>query len=205
MISISLLLPLRILSTVASSLTSFFCSSSELLFLMLPLLLFLCLPPRLKKLFTAELIGAALLVLLTSPAGVWFATDSSSAEFLAHVLGLISADYFSASADANPAVSVSMFMLSKTSFSVLMVKVVGQITGGYTAFRSSAAFAHLFSLPPLPGPAIPAKASPELFEDCFIDEFFSTFFLLIAIYVLNWVLTFDRKDARVNYVIKKVR
>lgn len=94
----------------------------------------------------------------------------------------------------NPAVTVSMWSLNKCSYTEAFVRIAGQMGGGLVAFPLFHYMSEKLNLTPFGGPEFSDNDA-----DAFLSEFFATFLLMWAIYILNWEFHFGKY----HYIIKQ--
>ena len=139
-----------------------------------------------------EFIGTFLMIGLTFTPGKWIGASSQALAWSAHAVGVVAADYIGGGPHVNPAVSVSMFSLGKCDYTEMFVRICGSMTAGLLAFPAFLMLSNNFGLEELGGPEFHVVDENDDGVDGFFNEFFSTFLLLVAIYVLNFELDFGK-------------
>ena len=81
----------------------------------------------------------------------------------------------------NPAVTVSMWSLGKCTYTEAFVRIAGQMGGGLVSFPLFQFVSEQFNLTPFGGP----EFSQENNVDAFLSEFFASFLLMWAIYIVR--------------------
>jgi glycerol uptake facilitator-like aquaporin len=81
----------------------------------------------------------------------------------------------------NPAVSVSMWALGKTTYTECFVRIAGQMGGGLVSFPFFYEVSDYFQLTPFGGP----EYSQDNDVEAFLSEFLATFFLMWTIYTVR--------------------
>ena len=84
--------------------------------------------------FTDEFIGTVLMIGLTFSPGKWIATTSTLAAWAVHAVGVVAADKIGGGQHVNPSVSLAMFSLGKCSYTEMLVRIAGAMSGGLCAF-----------------------------------------------------------------------
>jgi len=149
--------------------------------------------------FRHEFVGTLLMIILTFSAGKWIGKESLRMAWSSHLLGVIAADYIGDGPHVNPAVTVSMLSLGKCNYSEAYVRICAQLAGGLVSFPLFHAFANLMEWEPFGGPEFNQEEVDEHATEAFLSEFFATFLLCFAIYILNWEVHFGTY----HYVIKQ--
>jgi glycerol uptake facilitator-like aquaporin len=147
-----------------------------------------------------EFFGALLMVLFTFSPGKWIGTQSQAIEWGSHAVGVVGADKIGGGPHVNPSVSVCMFALGKCSYTECVVRIAGHMAGGLLAFPLAQLIAESFGWTPLGGPEYSADPVTDDASAGVYNEFLATFFLLIAIYVLNFEVNFGK----FHYWIKQI-
>ncbi|KAG7344750.1 MIP family channel protein [Nitzschia inconspicua] len=145
--------------------------------------------------YVKEFVGTMLMVGFTFSAGKWIGQDSWMVAWAIHAVGVVLADYFGGGQMVNPAVTVSMWSLEKCNYTECFVRIAGQMGGGLVAFPLFHAVSNQFQLTPFGGPEFKKENDVE----AFLSEFTATFFLMWAIYLLNWEMNFGDY----HYIIKQ--
>mmetsp|Transcript_394 Transcript_394/g.552 ORF Transcript_394/g.552 Transcript_394/m.552 type:complete len:280 (-) Transcript_394:2186-3025(-) len=140
------------------------------------------------KEFRMEFVGSLLMIACTFSAGKWIGSEDMSTAWFAHFLGVIAADYFGGGPHVNPAVTLSMWCLGKSTYTEAYVRVGAQMAGGLVAFPLFHMLSDIFEWTPFGGPEF--SEDEEHPVEAFLSELGATFLLLILIYVLNWELNF---------------
>jgi glycerol uptake facilitator-like aquaporin len=83
----------------------------------------------------------------------------------------------------NPAVSVSMWALGKTTYTECIVRIAGQMGGGLVSFPFFHEVSNYFQLTPFGGP----EFSRDNDVEAFLSEFLATFFLMWVIYTVRGI------------------
>ena len=96
----------------------------------------------------------------------------------------------------NPGVTCTMFALGKCSYTEAYVRIAAQLGGGLVAFPLYHAISETMKWTPFGGPEFDMQ---NKVIEASISECTATFFLLIAIYILNWELHFGKY----HYIIKQ--
>jgi glycerol uptake facilitator-like aquaporin len=148
------------------------------------------------KAYRDEFIGTIMMICFTFSAGKWIGQDSISVAWACHVVGVIAADYLSGGQQVNPAVTLSMWALEKINYTEAFVRIAGQMGGGLISFPLFHALSDTLKLKPFGGPEFKMENNAE----AAMSEFVATYWLLWAIYILNWELNFGR----FHYIIKQV-
>lgn len=131
--------------------------------------------------YTKEFIGSVLMIGFTFSAGKWIGQNSIEIAWTFHAIGVIAADYFGGGQQVNPAVTLSMWALGKCDYTEAFVRVAGQMGGGLISFPLFHALAETLKWEPLGGPEFNMSAD----ADAFLSEYFSTFLLMWAIYIVS--------------------
>lgn len=145
--------------------------------------------------YVREFIGTMLMIGFTFSAGKWIGQDDIMIAWSVHSVGVVLADYFGGGQQVNPAVTVSMWALGKVSYTEAFVRIAGQMGGGLVAFPFFQYVSEQTNLTPFGGP----EFSKENDVDAFLSEFFASFLLMWAIYILNWEFNFGSY----HYIIKQ--
>lgn len=145
--------------------------------------------------YVKEFWGTLLMVGFTFSAGKWIGADDIMIAWSVHSVGVILADYIGGGQHVNPAVTVSMWALGKITYTEGFVRIAGQMGGGLVAFPLFQFVSKQFNLTPFGGP----EFSQENDVDAFLSEFFASFLLMWAIYILNWEFNFGS----FHYIIKQ--
>jgi len=145
--------------------------------------------------YVKEFIGTVLMVGFTFSAGKWIGQDDVTIAWSVHSVGVVLADYIGGGQHVNPAVTVSMWSLGKCTYTEAFVRIAGQMGGGLVSFPLFQFVSEQFNLTPFGGP----EFSQENNVDAFLSEFFASFLLMWAIYILNWELNFGS----FHYIIKQ--
>jgi len=140
----------------------------------------------------SEFYGTLLMVFLTFSPGKWIGIDSTPIEWLCHAVGVITADYLAGGPHVNPAVSVTMYCLGKCCFTECYVRIMGGLAGGLVAFPLFLKFSSSMGWTELGGPEYELKDESDDASSAFLNEFLSTFFLIISIFLLNFELNFGK-------------
>lgn len=139
-----------------------------------------------------EFYGTLLMVFLTFSPGKWIGVDSTPLEWLCQAAGVVAADYLAGGPHVNPACSVCMFALGKCDYTECYVRIMGGLAGGLVAFPLFLAFSSSMGWNDLGGPEYEVKDESDDTSEAFLNEFLSTFFLLISIFILNFELNFGK-------------
>lgn len=139
-----------------------------------------------------EFYGTLLMVFLTFSPGKWIGLGSTPLEWLCHAAGVVASDYFSGGPHVNPAVSVCMFFLGKCDYTECYVRIMGSMAGGLIAFPAYLILSQSMGWNDLGGPEYELQDEGDDASGAFLNEFLSTFLLLIAIFILNWELNFGK-------------
>lgn len=140
--------------------------------------------------FKTEFVGTLLMILFTFSAGTWFFAENAYLAALLHLCGVVASDKLSGGMQVNPAASFAMLLLGKQSYTETVVKICGQLLGGFIAFPLFAAISSALSFPEFGGPSYTSSSSDAAFETAITHEFVSMTILLLGIFILNW----DFKD-----------
>ena len=138
-----------------------------------------------------EFIGTLLMIFLTFTPGKWIGEKSIAVAWTAHAIGVIAADKIGGGPHVNPMVSVTMWSLGKCSYTECLVRMAGAMLGGIVAFPLALQVSNTFGLSPLGGPEFSVKDDGSFASEMY-NEFFASFFLLLAIFALNWELNFGK-------------
>ena len=103
--------------------------------------------------FKTEFIGTLLMILFTFSAGSWFFAENAYLAALLHLCGVVASDKLSGGMQVNPAASFAMLLLGKQSYTETLVKICGQLLGGFIAFPLFAAISSALSFPEFGGPS----------------------------------------------------
>jgi glycerol uptake facilitator-like aquaporin len=141
--------------------------------------------------FTDEFIGTVLMIGLTFSPGKWIATTSTLAAWAVHAVGVVAADKIGGGQHVNPSVSLAMFSLGKCSYTEMLVRIAGAMSGGLCAFPFFQVLAEKLDWTPLGGPEYNSEGDEDASASG-ASEFFAAFLLMIMIYVLNWELNFGK-------------
>lgn len=139
-----------------------------------------------------EFIGTLLMIGLTFSPGKWIGVDSQNIAWLCHAIGVISADFIGGGPHVNPAVSVTMYALGKCDYTEMYVRICGSMVGGLLAFPLFLTLSQTLGWNDLGGPEYHLHEDEDDGTAGFLNEFFATFLLLVAIFVLNWELNFGK-------------
>jgi len=139
-----------------------------------------------------EFYGTLLMVILTFSPGKWVGIDSTAIEWLCHAIGVVAADYLAGGPQVNPAVSMTMWFLGKCSFTECYVRIMGGLAGGLVSFPIALKWSSWMGWIELDGPSYETKDENDDTSSAFLNEFLSTFFLVISIFVLNFELDFGK-------------
>mmetsp|Transcript_10244 Transcript_10244/g.14372 ORF Transcript_10244/g.14372 Transcript_10244/m.14372 type:complete len:279 (+) Transcript_10244:107-943(+) len=148
--------------------------------------------------FRAEFVGTLLMIACTFSAGKWIGKDSLEVAWTSHFFGVIAADYFGGGPHVNPAVTMSMLALGKSSYTDAYVRVAAQMGGGLIAFPIYHALAINLEWEPLGGPEFSMDDHSAEIE-AFLSESLATFCLCLLIYAVNWEWNFGKY----HYIIKQ--
>jgi len=92
-----------------------------------------------------------------------------------------------------------MFTLGKCTYTDAFVRVAAQLGGGLVAFPIFHAIANAMEWEPFGGPEFNMDKDEYATGEAALSEFFATFCLMWAIYILNWELHFGSY----HYIIKQ--
>uniref|UniRef100_A0A7R9WQP2 Aquaporin n=1 Tax=Craspedostauros australis TaxID=1486917 RepID=A0A7R9WQP2_9STRA len=149
------------------------------------------------KVYFDEFVGSILMIAFTFSAGKWIGQDDMYVAWGFHAVGVIAADYFGGGQQVNPAVTASMWALGECSYTEAFVRVAGQMGGGLVSFPLFQAISESFEMTPFGGPEFSSTRDEPV--EATLSEFFSTYILLWAIYILNWRMHFGKH----HYLIKQ--
>lgn len=141
--------------------------------------------------FLQEFLGSGLMIACTFSAGKWIGQESMRMSWTSHFLGVVTADYFAGGPHVNPAVSISMWALGKTTYTEAYVRIAAQMGGGLISFPIFHALSNNFGWKPFGGPEFHIDDNEDPFEP-FISEFCATLLLMILIYTVNWEWNFGK-------------
>eukprot|EP00621_Florenciella_sp_RCC1693_P004824 CAMPEP_0182530238 /NCGR_PEP_ID=MMETSP1323-20130603/5762_1 /TAXON_ID=236787 /ORGANISM="Florenciella parvula, Strain RCC1693" /LENGTH=421 /DNA_ID=CAMNT_0024739527 /DNA_START=21 /DNA_END=1286 /DNA_ORIENTATION=- len=138
-----------------------------------------------KNEFAKEFLGTILMVVCTFTPGPYFGHLKGYEEWLAHMAGVIVADYLCGGPHVNPAVTTAMFVWRKISLLQWIVYVAAQVAGGIVAFPFVQALSTPYGVT-IGGPGI---APGTTFEDAVWSEGAATFVLLMGIFIFctTWI------------------
>lgn len=147
---------------------------------------------RYLNVYRGEFIGSILMVVLTFSAGKWIGENDVFIAWSCHALGVILADLVGGGYQVNPAMTVAMWALGKVDggYTEVFVRIAGQMAGGLVSFPLCHYISETFDLTPFGGPEF--KAESEEPVEAALSEFFSTFLLCWAIYILNFEFHFGK-------------
>ena len=128
--------------------------------------------------FLKEFLGVIVMVILTMSPGPFLGHLKGYEVWLAHMIGVVVADFTCGSPDVNPAVSTANLVYKKISLLDLMVRIAAQVAGGIIAFPLLQFLSTPYKLK-ITGPGIqPGVELPEAVW----SEGVSTFLLVLGIF-----------------------
>lgn len=145
-----------------------------------------------NKSWVQEFVGTLLMIGLTFSPGKWWGTSSTISNWLSHAIGVVMADYVGGGPHVNPAVSVCMFALGKCDYTEMYVRIMGSMVAGLLAFPIFYQLSSALGMTELGGPEYNLQDDEDDGVAGFINEFFATGLLLVAIYALNFELNFGK-------------
>jgi len=144
-----------------------------------------------RVLYLNEFIGTLLMIGFTFSCGKWIGADSIPLNWVSHAIGVIAADKIGGGQHVNPSVSVTMWSLGKCTYEEMLVHIAGAMGGGLVAFPLFKTLSDGMEWTELGGPTYNVEGDEDGSSSA-ASEFFATFLLLIAIFVLNWELNFGK-------------
>jgi len=151
------------------------------------------------KCWISEFCGTFLMILLTFSPGKWIGVDSLPVAWLSHAAGVILSDYIGGGPHVNPAVSLAMFSLGKSSYTETYIRISGAMTGGLIAFPTLLYFSESMKWEPLGGPTYSPTDENDNFAAAFFNEFLAFFCLLFIIFLVNFEMHFGKH----HYIVKQ--
>ena len=137
---------------------------------------------NLPKAFKSEAVGSVIMVFLTFSPGPFVGHRGKPVEWLAHMVGVMLADWSCGGPHVNPGVTAAMYAWGKLDAAQALVHVAGQVAGGIIAFPALNGLGELYGAK-IGGPEfVTGGAMPT--SEAAINEFLGTFALLMLVFVI---------------------
>ena len=131
----------------------------------------------LPKAFASEAVGSVVMIFLTFSPGPFVGHRGKPAEWFAHMVGVMLADWSCGGPHVNPGVTAAMYTWGKLDAAQALVHVAGQVAGGVVAFPALNGLGELYDAK-IGGPEfVTGGAMPT--SEAAINEFLGTFALLM--------------------------
>jgi len=144
-----------------------------------------------------EFFATLIMIGLTFAPGKWIAvTQPKTVVWAVHALTVIAADVLGGGQHVNPAMTLAMVSMNKCTggLSEAYTRISGQMAGGLISFPLFHLFSSSFHLNSLGGPDYARVSDNNVSAVALLarNEFFATFWLCIAVCVLNFQCNFGK-------------